>query len=181
MHIEVLFVVLDFIWAVKAVEFVKTADEATCRKLCCTCKGLKFYATMPIVKTKAACISYFKALQPVMNFLMSGVTISASPTVFYCVRQNDNICCLKYKVTISEDVLALNVISYITHRRYNMDIKLYQTTDSEYFSGRLYCTFLDSGDSIVTVFKISRRSPTLFNELLDDIRSRGVPRFGFHR
>jgi hypothetical protein len=152
--------------------------EGSIAKLHCVSKDvhecLKSHPRMPVVKLRAGILSYFKALAPALNFLMVGTTLNINPAVFYCIWQNNKMTVMHYKVTISKNGDKLNVISYIRHRPYNMDIELFDTTDRHNFSGRLACTCMDSGDLIVTIFKIARRSPTLFNTILDYFRPGGM-------
>ncbi len=129
------------------------------------------------VKIRAAVLSYFKTLPKHLCFLMHGMSrhINLNPAVFYCIGQTDERTVMYYKVTISKDGKKLNVKSYVSQRRYNMDLELFENTDRRNFSGRLSCKFMDSKESIEKNFKIMRRSPTLFNTILDHYRQSNIP------
>ncbi len=60
-----------------------------------------------------------------------------------------------------------------------MRIELFETTTSDNWSGRLFCTCFDSGDLIIADFKYMRASPTLFNKVVESIRERGIKAYRF--
>jgi hypothetical protein len=156
-------------------------DEESIAKLHCTSHDsrecLKSHKGMRNVKIRAAVLSYFKTLPKHLCFLMHGMSrhINLNPAVFYCIRQTDERTVMHYKVTISKDGKKLNVKSYVSQRRYNMDLELFETTDRRNFSGRLFCKFMGSKEPIEKEFKIMRRSPALFNEILDYYRPSNIP------
>ena len=151
---------------------LRLLGEAGIARLNCTSKHFK--SVMSKLKVRAATRTYFTALGPVLNFLMTGATQIIGPNAYYCIRQDDTMTALQYKVAISDDEKSLRVVSYLRHRSYVMVIQLSDNTTQLNFAGTLFCTYKDSNESVETVFRIMRRSPTLFNDILDSIKQ-GLP------
>jgi hypothetical protein len=140
--------------------------EVGIARLNCTSKHFKSVMSKLIIR--AATLAYFTALGPALNLLVGGKSQIIGPTAYYCIRQDEARTALQYKVAISNDEESLRVVSYLMHRSYDMVLRLSDATTQLNFSGTLFCTY-NSGNCVETVFKIMRRSPTLFNELLDQI------------
>lgn len=146
--------------------------------LYCSSKRLKNCEFMKALRIKAVTNAHFHAMIPQINFQLSGLTQMISPSQFYCIRLkmdkdgNDPVLtCVQYKVKISNDGQTLTLISHIYKRPCTMIIKHSEKTNRLKFVGRVVCTYRD-GTIVETDFDIIRRSPMLFLEILDKIKSK---------
>jgi hypothetical protein len=131
-----------------------------------------------VFKTRRDVLSFFKSLMPRLACLSHGGIRHITPRSFCIFRQDERITQLTYKVWVNADGISLTVRRFKGYSpqslSYQMRIELFDTTDRRNLSGMLYCTCFDSEESTVARFKYTRESPTLFNEILMNIKEYGI-------